>query len=246
MGWPCVGRVCVRRALTVACLVGWGSAPLSSAHVRRHLSGIVARVPRPAASCSIIGKLCPVLACGGPGLKALLAVIFLVTCTLAQDQAAITRAQSACGPQPAQFAVRTEKGAHPAPQTPAGKALVYIVEDQRQDLRPCLGNCGALTRLAMDGAWMGANRGSSYFSFFAAPGEHHLCAGWEKGGKRPQDRTSLAGFTAEPGRVYYFRVRVTNIAPPAGFYSIDLEPLNADQGQLLVAASPRSTFRQTK
>lgn len=179
-------------------------------------------------------------------MKTLFAVAFVVSCALAQDPAAITRARSACGPWPAKFAVRTERGAHPAPQTPARKALVYIVEDQRQDLRPCLGNCGALTRLAMDGAWMGANRGSSYFSFFASPGEHHLCAAWEKGGNRLQDRTSLAPFTAEPGRVYYFRVRVTNIAPPAGFYSIDLESLNADQGRFLVAASPLSTFRQKK
>jgi hypothetical protein len=179
-------------------------------------------------------------------MKVLLAVLFLIPCSLAQDQAAITRTPSACGPQSARFEVKTEKGAHPVPQPPSGKALVYIVEDQRQDLRPCLGNCGSLTRLAMDGAWMGANRGSSYFFFFAAPGEHHLCATWEKGGKRPQDRTSLAGFTSQPGRVYYFRVRLTEIAPPAGFYSIDLEPLNADEGQLLVAASPLSAFRQLK
>ena len=178
-------------------------------------------------------------------MKPLLVVIFLMAGALAQDQAAITRAQSACGPQPAQFEVRTEKGTHPAPQTPAGKALVYIIEDQRQDLTPCLGNCSAPTRLAMDGAWMGANRGSSYFSFFAAPGEHHLCAAWGRGGKRPQDRISLVGFAAEPGHVYYFRVRVTNITP-AGFYSIDLESLNPDQGRFLVAASPLSTFRQKK
>jgi hypothetical protein len=36
------------------------------------------------------------------------------------------------------------------------------------------------------------------------------------------------------------------MVPPASFYSIDLEPVNDDEGQLLVAASPFSVFHQKK
>jgi hypothetical protein len=179
-------------------------------------------------------------------MKSLLVIALLTASAFAQDVAAIATAESACGPKEVQFDVQTDKSQHPAPKPEAGKALVYVVEDQRSDLRRCLGNCGHITNLAMDGKWMGANRGSSYFFFSVEPGEHHLCATWLYGGKRAQDRESLASLTAEPGHTYYFRVRATVMPPPAGFYSLDLELVNDDEGALLVAASPLSTVHPKK
>lgn len=179
-------------------------------------------------------------------MKILLAVVLFALSAFAQDQAAIASAEAACGPTRIQFEVSADKSQHSAPKPEPGKALVYIVEDERQDLPPCLGNCGDITKFGIDGRWIGANRGSSYFFFSIDPGEHHLCATWDKGGTRAQDRTSLLRFTAEPGDTYYFRVRVTAMAPPTGFYSIDLEPVNHDEGQLLVAASAFSTFHPKK
>jgi len=179
-------------------------------------------------------------------MRSILLLFLLASSAFAQDKEPIATAEAACGPKGVRFDVKTDKGQHPAPKPEPGKALVYVVEDQRQDLRPCIGNCGSITKLGLDGTWIGANRGSSYFFFFIGPGEHHLCAAWEKGGERPQDRTSLASFTAEPGHIYYFRVRATVMAPPTGFYSLDLEPINDDEGQLLVAASPLSVSNQKK
>ena len=179
-------------------------------------------------------------------MKALFVVVVLAACALAQDQAALATAEAACGPREVKFDVKADKSQHPTPKAEPGKVLVYIIEDQRQVLTPCIGNCGYSTKLGVDGTWMGANQGSSYFFFSIEPGEHHLCVTWEMGRERPQDRVSLASFMAEPGHTYYFRVRATGMAPPTGFYSIDLEPVNSDEGQLLVAVSPLSTFHEKK
>jgi hypothetical protein len=179
-------------------------------------------------------------------MKSLFVFVLLAASAFAQDATAIAAAEAACGPKETQFDFQPDKGQHPVSKPEAGRALVYVVEDQRSTLIPCLGNCGHITKLGMDGTWMGANRGSSYFFFSVEPGEHHLCASWLYGGKRAQDRESLASLTAESGHTYYFRVKATVMVPPASFYSIDLEPVNDDEGQLLVAASPFSVFHQKK
>ena len=180
-------------------------------------------------------------------MKLVLVLALLTAPVLAQDVAAVAVALAACGPKEVQFDVQTDKSQHPVPKPEAGKALVYVVEDQRQNLIHCLGNCDETTHLGLDGAWMGANRGSSYFFFSVEPGEHHLCAAWPRGprGQRPQDHVSLANFAAEAGHTYYFRAVATAISTSA-FYSLDLEPVGDDEGQLLVAASPFSTFHQKK
>ena len=177
-------------------------------------------------------------------MRTTLLLLFLASSAWAQRTPGIATAEAACGPKGVRFDVKTDSSQHPAPNPEPGKALVYVVEDQRSDQRPCIGNCGVITKLALDGTWIGANRGSSYFFFFIEPGEHHLCAAWEKGGERPQDRASLASFAAEPGHIYYFRVRAIVMVP--SFYSLDLEPTNQDEGQFLVAVSPLSAFNQRK
>ena len=45
---------------------------------------------------------------------------------------------------------------------------------------------------------------------------------------------SMAGFTAEAGKVYYFRAR---LFPGHGDYSVDLDLINSDEGKFLVASS---------
>lgn len=182
-------------------------------------------------------------------MKALIAPLLLsvfVLPAVAQDEAAIDAAKAACGRQSVTFEVKTDRTQHPTPKPDAGKAVAYIIEDQREDRRPCIAGCSDISEIAMDGRWVGANRGSSYFFFSLDPGMHHLCATWKKGSPRPQDRTALLSFTAESDATYYFRVKVIDLAPPTGFYSLDLEPVNMDEGQMLVAASPLSVFHEKK
>jgi hypothetical protein len=52
----------------------------------------------------------------------------------------------------------------------------------------------------------------------------------------------LANLTAEAGRVYYFRIRVFAFNQVA----IDLDPVNTDQGQYLVASSKMSESHPKK
>jgi len=62
--------------------------------------------------------------------------------------------------------------------------------------------------VGLDGQWIGATNGNSYFYFSVDPGEHHLCTNWQ--GFSFLGKTRAAGalhFTAEPGGVYYFRAK---------------------------------------
>src|ERR1019366_1867895 len=56
------------------------------------------------------------------------------------------------------------------------KALVYVIQDIGSI--NCIGGC-ITTKIALDGAWVGANHHNSYFSFAVDPGERHLCANWQ-------------------------------------------------------------------
>jgi hypothetical protein len=84
---------------------------------------------------------------------------------------------------------------------------VYVVEDQQFKYVK-----DVTTRVGLDGAWVGANRGNSYFVFLVEPGKHHLCADWlnakspghMSGTSYANRLVSLAEFTAEVGKEYYF------------------------------------------
>jgi hypothetical protein len=186
-------------------------------------------------------------------MKTVLAVLLLAVSALAQDQAAIVAAESACGANTTKFDVKGDGTQHPTPQPEPGKALVYVIED--------LGECpgcintnsfgsffndvdNAVTKVGMDGAWIGANRGSSYIFFAADPGEHHLCMNWQS---RLQSRArafAMANFTAEAGKTYYFRERV--FPGHSGDYVFELGPVNSDEGKYLVAISPFSVSHPKK
>jgi hypothetical protein len=174
-------------------------------------------------------------------MKAALVLILFTASAYAQDQAAMAAAQSACGPKDVKFNVKLDTAQHPAPQAEPGKALVYVVEDLGQ-CADCTGQgkefftdvSMALTKVAMDGTWMGANHGNSYLFFAADPGEHHLCINWQSAFVVRSRAFAMANFTAEEGKTYYFRARVF---PGKDDYSFDLDMVNSDQGKFLVASS---------
>lgn len=148
-------------------------------------------------------------------------------------QARCTTLPDACGDNKTQFDVKTLKN-QPAPAPPAaGKAQIVFVEEENQWVAPFT---NATVRFGMDGAWVGANEGNSYFTIDVAPGTHHLCASWQ-GTKN----LGLAPITAEPGKVYYFAARV-NVESK---YSVafDFSPLNDDEGKYRVKAGKLSTSK---
>jgi len=93
----------------------------------------------------------------------------------------------------------------------------------------------------MDGAWVGANHGNSYFSVSVAPGEHHVCVTLQS--SLVAQRVELAHFTAEADRVYYFRTR---LVMSRTVELLELDPIDSDQGKYLVVSSTLSVSTPKK
>src|SRR5258707_13710093 len=95
-------------------------------------------------------------------MKTILVVLLFASPVFAQDDAAAARAAAGCGPAEVHFEVKTDKKQHPSPQPEAGKALVYVFLDVKQQANTW--NIGTVTtRVGVDGAWNGENHGKSYF-----------------------------------------------------------------------------------
>jgi hypothetical protein len=172
-------------------------------------------------------------------MKTALVLVLLTAFAFAQDQAAIAAAEAGCGPKDVRFDAKQDATQHPVPQPESGKALVFVAQELGET--QCKG-C-ALTKVGIDGNWVGANQGSSYFSFAVDPGEHHLCVNWQSRLEWRSRAFALTNFTAEPGQVYYFRTRLFATHTD---YVFDLDRVNTDQGKLLVASSAFSVSHVKK
>lgn len=158
-----------------------------------------------------------------------LAVASLPLTALAQSAAAPAAATTGCGDAAVRYDVDTDRGLHPAPPQP-GRALVYFIQDDRKVtgfLRPT-------TRVGVDGSWVGATHGNTYFFFFVDPGAHHLCASWQPSSFFAQgQKTMTVDFSAKAGATYYFQA--TNTLPGSSrAATISLTPLSNDEGFDLV------------
>jgi hypothetical protein len=165
-------------------------------------------------------------------MKNALLVMFLAVSAFAQQE--LSGALAACGPKGSHFDVKRDESQHTLVQPGPGKARVYFLQDI--GVEPCLGSCGT-TKIGLDGEWVGANQGNSYFSVSVDPGEHHVCANLH-----PQfspHTVAFAHFTAEAGKVYYFRTRP--------FWGKDqllnIDPVDSDQAKYLIVSYPLSQSR---
>ncbi len=174
------------------------------------------------------------------------AVLFLFSISALAQDLSVVAAESACDPTNTRFSLTTKanKGQQPILRPDPGKALVYVVEDQKFKVVN-----DVTTRVGVDGAWVGANRGNSYFSFSLEPGKHHLCADWISDFVPSGRLVSLTSLNAESGEVYYLRARIS-ASPTSGEAgagaSIDLDLVDEDEGRLLVASSALSISQQKK
>lgn len=153
----------------------------------------------------------------------------------AQSAAAVTRAESACGPAGVNFRVvpNTKDSTSSSPMT--GKAQVYVIEEYRNPSYKV--GKGPTLRIGMDGQWAGAVHHDSYLLLPINAGEHHFCTNWQSRFKSLSRLISLTSLTAEPGKTYYLRARVTfrNAWKGAPWYTLSLEPVNEDEARLLLA-----------
>jgi len=179
-------------------------------------------------------------------MKGMLAVSFFLVIAVpsfAQDQATAARTAAGCGADNVQFDVKTDKSQHPQGQVAAGKALVYVFEAERSDAGAL--KIGAVTtRIGLDGQWVGANHGNTYFYFLVDPGVHNLCANWQSTFGRFSKLASAVSLMAETGQVYYFQTKVderTHDNP-----SVWMEAVDPAEAKLLIASASLSNFHPKK
>jgi hypothetical protein len=155
----------------------------------------------------------------------------------AQDQAPAVSARGGCGPSEALFDVKTDSKQHPIAPPDAGKALVYVFEDMEH---------GPTMRVGLDGVWIGANKGKSYFFFSVDPGDHQVCTNWQSGTFKETSKRIGSAITvkAEAGKVYYLRTQVYERSEQDR--NVKLEPVEAAEGQFLISSSAFSTFHPKK
>jgi hypothetical protein len=123
--------------------------------------------------------------------------------------AGIARAQmwpAGCGKDDVQFKVKTDKK-QPVPSSPeAGKAQIIFVEAVKGPF-----GTAPVARFGVDGAWVGADRGTSYFVVSVDPGEHQLCASRQSAARSEKQDVGKATVHAEAGQVYYYVFKIDRI-----------------------------------
>jgi hypothetical protein len=152
----------------------------------------------------------------------------------------------ACGSEKVSFEIQLQKNP-PAPAAPdAAKAQVFFIE--KSEKPPAIGcfsagvSCNDVARFGVDGGWVGATKGNSYFAISLEPGVHHLCAVVGK-------EIHAEPATVEAGHAYYFQVEYEAEGRQYGTgkepnYQVEknvrFSILNEDEGKYRVKASALS------
>jgi hypothetical protein len=165
---------------------------------------------------------------------ALVTLLFVATAFAQVPPAPST---AACGPENVSFKVKLDESQHTLAQPDPGRARVYFFHDAGTGVT--LGY--PTVKLAMDGAWLGANHGNSYFSVSVEPGEHHVCVTLQS--SLVAQRVELAHFTAEAEKIYYYRTR---LVMSRSVELLELDPIDSDQGKYLIASFSLSVSNPKK
>jgi hypothetical protein len=171
--------------------------------------------------------------------------LLFATSAFAQNYSASPAVPASCGSVDVQFDVKNDSSKHALAQPDPGKALVYIFEEFSES------QSGFITptiRLGLNGAWIGATRGSSFLFFSVAPGEHHLCSNWQSSYSDISNQYSLTSFAAESGKVYFFKVgpRLEVFHDSGNAWSKDLASVDVDEANYLIGISSLSVSHAHK
>jgi len=152
------------------------------------------------------------------------------------------RLASACGPANANYKVSLDRSQH-GPTTPeTGKALVYFIHDSGIPEQIFWSGKVTLgyptTKYGVDGSWVGADHGDSWFAVAVTPGEHHVCTLLQS--SFVGQRVELAHFAVEAGKSYYFR---TQLVTSGSVELLELERIDSDEAGYMISEYPmaRST-----
>ena len=178
-------------------------------------------------------------------MKAAAALLCLAVLAFAQQpdlfsQPGAGRLASACGPAKENYKVSLDPSQHGPVPPEAGKALVYFIHDAGIPFEQVTIGYPT-TKYAVDGSWVGAGHGDSWFAIAVTPGEHHVCTVLQS--SFVEQRVELAHFTAEAGKSYYFR---TQLVTSRSVELLELQEIDSDQGSYLYSEYPmaRSTAKK--
>ena len=176
-------------------------------------------------------------------MRSSLLVIFLAISAFGQTATAPSaQLVAACGSKDVSFDVKLGSVEHTPAQPEPGKAQVYFIQDSG-----LYGESQHYTlKIGLDGAWVGAYKHNSYLTASVEAGERHVCASIQSNHSAGMI-LALAHFTAEPGKVYYFRTRFHDsgrigAAPPY----VDIDPVDSDEARYLLASYPMSVSQPKK
>jgi hypothetical protein len=97
------------------------------------------------------------------------------------------------------------------------------------------------TKYGVDGNWVGADHGDSWFAVAVTPGEHHVCTVLQS--SFVGQRVELAQFTAEAGKSYYFR---TQFVTSGTVELLEIERIDSDEAGYLFSEYPMATATAKK
>ena len=154
----------------------------------------------------------------------LVAGVVLTFLSLSSARAQEPVPDSACGPSSEKFKTDTDKKSHPEPQAVSDKAVLVVV-------RPTMLGNKVQTKFAVDGKWVGINRGDNYFIVNLDPGLRQFCSQAENKAK--------SSLTVEAGKIYFIQQHVR-----MGFMKAEnsLEVLDESKGREALAKCHPSTF----
>ncbi len=177
-------------------------------------------------------------------MRVALVILCLSACAWAQQPARWNQHQdqprlaAACGPANISFKVNLDRTQHGPALPVEGKALIYLIHDAGIPFEH-LTIGYPTTKYGLDGAWVGAGHGDSWFAVPVSPGEHHICTTLQS--SFVDKRVELAHVEAEAGKSYYFRTR---LVMSQSVELLELNRIDSDEGQYLVSEYPLATARR--
>ena len=150
-------------------------------------------------------------------------VLGAILATGTADAMATTLPDS-CGSDQVKFKVTQRDNAPALEAADPGKAQVVLIETL-DPVGKCIG-CEITGRIGVDGAWVGANKGSSYFAFSVEPGSHNLCANWQSRIDTLRSKVAMVSLNAEAGKTYYYKLNISLTS-----FAFDLVPVTEEEGK---------------
>lgn len=164
-------------------------------------------------------------------------LLYLTLTATAAAQNPVDHALAACGARNVTFSTSTRPAPSQRASEDQGKALLVFIQDDG----PSGNRQRVVTKIGVDGSWVGAYKRNSYFVVPVEPGLHHICAtAWEN--------VALAPIQAQSGKTYYIRTQF--FAGMATQYPIFpnlvLDEPNPDEAGYLLAAYPLAEWHVQK